>query len=209
MGGRGVLRLRRARRRPVAVTVLRGTQVRAALERLRDGRVSGSGWRTTALGRLIQSVVSVNDPRKVAMAERVISACGGSVAGSRIAILGLAFKPETDDMREAPSLPLIGGLLDAGANVVGFDPVAMDVAKAVLPPAMTFAPDAITALTGADAMVLVTEWNEFRALAPARLEQLMRGKIVVDLRNVFDPVAMREAGIGYFAIGRAALPRTD
>ncbi len=162
-----------------------------------------------APSRLIQSVVSVNDQRKVAMAERVIAACGGSVAGSRIAILGLAFKPETDDMREAPSLPLIGGLLDAGANVVGFDPVAMDVAKAVLPPAMTFAPDAITALTGADAMVLVTEWNEFRALAPARLEQLMRGKIVVDLRNVFDPVAMREAGIGYFAIGRAALPRTD
>jgi UDPglucose 6-dehydrogenase len=156
--------------------------------------------------RLIQSVVSVNDQRKVAMAERIIAACGGSVTGKRIAILGLAFKPETDDMREAPSLPLIAGLLDAGAAVVGFDPVAMAVAKAVLPPAMTFAPDAMTALSGADAMVLITEWNEFRALAPSRLGQLMHGKVIVDLRNVFDPLAMRDAGFDYFGIGRAQLP---
>ena len=162
-----------------------------------------------APSRLIQSVVSVNDQRKVAMAERVKAACGGSVAGLRIAILGLAFKPETDDMREAPSLPLIGALLEAGASVVGFDPVAMDVAKAILPPAMTFAPDATTALTGADALVLVTEWNEFRALAPARLAQLMRGKVIVDLRNVFDPIAMREAGFGYFGIGRANLEKAE
>ncbi len=162
-----------------------------------------------APSRLIQSVVSVNDQRKVAMAERVKAACGGSVAGLRIAILGLAFKPETDDMREAPSLPLIGALLEAGASVVGFDPVAMGVAKAILPPAMTFAPDATTALTGADALVLVTEWNEFRALAPARLAQLMRGKVIVDLRNVFDPVAMREAGFGYFGIGRASLQKAE
>ena len=162
-----------------------------------------------APSRLIQSVVSVNDFRKVAMAERVVAACGGSVAGKRIAILGLAFKPETDDMREAPSLPLIGALLDAGASVVGFDPVAMGVAKAILPPAMTFAPDATTALTGADALVLVTEWNEFRALAPARLAQLMRGKVIVDLRNVFDPIAMREAGFGYFGIGRATSQKAD
>jgi UDPglucose 6-dehydrogenase len=162
-----------------------------------------------APSRLIQSVVSVNDLRKVAMAERVKAACGGSVAGKRIAILGLAFKPETDDMREAPSLPLVGALLEAGASVVGFDPVAMGGAKAILPPAMTFAPDVTSALTGADALVLVTEWNEFRALAPARLSHLMRGKVVVDLRNVFDPIAMREAGFNYFAIGRAALPKSD
>jgi UDPglucose 6-dehydrogenase len=162
-----------------------------------------------APSRLIQSVVSVNDLRKVAMAERVKAACGGSVAGKRIAILGLAFKPETDDMREAPSLPLVGALLEAGASVVGFDPVAMGGAKAILPPAMTFAPDVTSALTGADALVLVTEWNEFRALAPVRLSHLMRGKVVVDLRNVFDPIAMREAGFNYFAIGRAALPKSD
>ncbi len=162
-----------------------------------------------APSRLIQSVVLVNDQRKISMVERVIAACGGSVAGKRIAVLGLAFKPETDDMRDAPSLPLIGGLLDAGASVVGFDPVAMAVAKTVLPSAMIFAPDVATALTGADALVLVTEWNEFRALAPARLGELMHGRVVVDLRNVFDPIAMRESGFRYLAIGRAQLPEKN
>jgi UDPglucose 6-dehydrogenase len=156
-----------------------------------------------APSRLIQSVVAVNDQRKVAMVERVVAACGGSVAGKRIAVLGLAFKPETDDMREAPSIPLIEGLLAAGAEVVGFDPVAMGVAKAMLPSRMAFAADAPAALTGADALVLVTEWNEFRALAPQRLGQLMAGKVVVDLRNVFDPAALREAGFVYSGIGRA------
>ena len=155
-----------------------------------------------APSRLIQSVVSVNDQRKLAMVEKVIAACGGSVSGKRIALLGLAFKPETDDMREAPSLPLIKGLLDSGAEVVGFDPVAMDVAKAVLPSGMVFAADVAAALTGADALVLVTEWNEFRSLAPQRLTQLMRGKVIVDLRNVFDPAAMRDAGFNYVGIGR-------
>ena len=155
-----------------------------------------------APSRLIQSVVSVNDQRKLAMVEKVIAACGGSVSGKRIALLGLAFKPETDDMREAPSLPLISGLLDSGAEVVGFDPVAMDVAKAVLPSGMVFAADVAAALTGADALVLVTEWNEFRSLAPQRLTQLMRGKVIVDLRNVFDPAAMRDAGFNYVGIGR-------
>ncbi len=162
-----------------------------------------------APSRLIQSVVSVNDQRKAAMVDRVIAACGGAVAGKRIAVLGLAFKPETDDMREAPSLPLVGGLLEAGAIVVGFDPVAMEVAKTVLPAAMIFAADAAGALTGADALVLVTEWNEFRALAPDRLSRLMRGKVVVDLRNVFDPIAMRAQGLAYFAIGRAQRPESD
>jgi len=156
-----------------------------------------------APSRLIASVVSVNDARKNAMAARVIDACGGDVAGQRIAVLGLAFKPETDDMREAPSLPLIAGLVAAGAEVVAFDPEAMGGAKALLPPGVAFAADAAAALTGADALVLVTEWNEFRSLAPAKLRQLMRGRIVVDLRNVFDPIAMRGAGFAYHGIGRA------
>ncbi len=156
-----------------------------------------------APSRLIQSVVEINDQRKISMVGRIVAACGGAVAGKRIAVLGLSFKPETDDMREAPSIPLIEGLLAAGAQVVGFDPVAMEGAKAVLPSAMTFAADASTALTGADAMVLVTEWNEFRSLAPQRLSHLMAGKVVVDLRNVFDPTALREAGFAYFGIGRA------
>jgi UDPglucose 6-dehydrogenase len=156
-----------------------------------------------APSRLIQSVVSVNDARKDAMAARVIAACGGSVKGLRIAVLGLAFKPQTDDMREAPSLPLIAGLVAAGAAIVAFDPEAMDGAKPMLPDGVEFAPDSGTALYGADAVVLVTEWNEFRALSPVKLAQLMRGKVVVDLRNVFDPVAMREAGFAYSGIGRA------
>jgi UDPglucose 6-dehydrogenase len=156
-----------------------------------------------APSRLIASVVSVNDARKNAMAARVIDACGGDVAGQRIAVLGLAFKPETDDMREAPSLPLIAGLVAAGAEVVAFDPEAMGGAKALLPPGVAFAADAAAALTGADALVLVTEWNEFRSLAPVKLLQLMRGRIVVDLRNVFDPIAMRGAGFAYHGIGRA------
>jgi UDPglucose 6-dehydrogenase len=155
-----------------------------------------------APSRLIQSVVSINDTRKIAMAGRVVAACGGDVRGKRVAVLGLAFKPETDDMREAPSLPLVAGLVEAGAQVVAFDPVAMAGAKAMLPAGVEFAADVAGALTGADAMVLVTEWNEFRSLAPAKLLTLMRGKIVVDLRNVLDPVAMQEAGFAYHGIGR-------
>jgi len=158
-----------------------------------------------APSRLIQSVVSVNDTRKEAMAARVIAACGGAVAGKRVAVLGLAFKPETDDMREAPSLPLVRGLLAAGAEVAAFDPVAMESAKTLLPEGVIFAADAAAALNGADALVLVTEWNEFRSLGPARLAQLMRQKIVVDLRNVFDQEAMRGAGFAYYGIGRKQL----
>jgi len=159
-----------------------------------------------APSRLIQSVVSVNDSRKEKMAARVIAACGGSVAGKRIAILGLSFKPETDDLREAPSIPLIHGLLADGAEVAAFDPVAMDGAKALLPERVIFAADAPAALAGADALVLVTEWNEFRSLAPARLGQIMRGRVVIDLRNVFDPEAMRQAGFAYYGIGRKQPP---
>jgi UDPglucose 6-dehydrogenase len=159
-----------------------------------------------APSRLIQSVVSVNDTRKEKMAARVIAACGGSVAGKRIAILGLAFKPETDDLREAPSIPLVRGLVAEGAVVVAFDPVAMEGAKALVPEGVVFAADAPAALAGADAMVLVTEWNEFRSLAPVRLGQMMRGRVVIDLRNVFDPEAMRQAGFAYYGIGRKQPP---
>jgi UDPglucose 6-dehydrogenase len=148
-------------------------------------------------------VVSVNDARKDSMAGRVTAACGGEVRGLRVAVLGLAFKPETDDMRESPALPLVQGLVSRGALVTAFDPEAMDVAKPLLPGSVTYAGDAVQALTGADVLVLITEWNEFRALAPNRLKELMRGKVVVDLRNVFDPDALREAGFSYHGIGRA------
>jgi UDPglucose 6-dehydrogenase len=156
-----------------------------------------------APSRLIQSVVAVNDARKNALAARVIAACGGDITAKRVAVLGLAFKPETDDMREAPALPLIHGLLAAGATVVGFDPEAMAGAKALLPPDVEFAADATQALTGADVLVLVTEWNEFRTFSPAQLSRLMRGRVVVDLRNVLDPAALTQAGFAYHGIGRA------
>jgi UDPglucose 6-dehydrogenase len=155
-----------------------------------------------APSRLIEQVVSINDSRKIAMAARVIAACGGTVTGKRIAVLGLAFKPETDDMREAPSLPLITGLIKAGAHIAAFDPVAMESARSLLPEGVEFAPDVAAALAGADAVVLVTEWNEFRSLAAPKFLHLMRGRVVVDLRNVFDPAAMREAGFAYHGIGR-------
>ncbi len=157
-----------------------------------------------APSRLIQSVVAVNDARKEAMAARVAAALGGDVAGKTIAVLGLAFKPETDDMREAPSLPLVRGLVSRGAKVQAFDPEAMTQARPLLPEDTVLTATTAEALTGADALVLVTEWNEFRALAPAKLKELMRGNVVVDLRNVFDPKAMREAGFVYSGIGRAA-----
>ena len=156
-----------------------------------------------APSRLVQSVVSVNDKRKESMAARVVAACGGDVRGLSIAVLGLAFKPETDDMREAPSLPLIQGLVSRGARITAFDPEAMAVAKPMLPESVIFARDAAEALTQADALVLITEWNAFRALAPARLKELMRGNVIVDLRNVFDPKALRDAGFQYHGIGRA------
>ncbi len=154
-----------------------------------------------APSRLIQSVVSVNDARKEQMAARVVAACGGRVEGLCIAVLGLAFKPETDDMREAPSLPLIHGLVAQGARIVAFDPEAMAAARALLPDGVVFAASAAQALADADALVLVTEWNEFRALAP-RLAELMRGRVIVDLRNVFDPRTLRDAGFAYHGIGR-------
>ena len=156
--------------------------------------------------RLVETVVTVNDARKSTMARRVILACGGSVRGKRIAVWGLTFKPETDDMRDAPSIPIVSRLFEDGAEIVTFDPEGMEQSKPYLPADVIFAADPIEAVTGADALVVVTEWNVFRAIAPARLKSLMRGAVIVDLRNVFDPQAMRAAGFAYHAIGRALPP---
>ncbi len=155
-----------------------------------------------APSRLIQSVVAVNDARKEGLAARVAAACGGNMHGKVVAVLGLAFKPETDDMRESPALPLIHGLVARGAQVRAFDPQAMQAAKPLLPESVVLKESTVDALTGADALVLMTEWNEFRALAPARLQELMRGRVVVDLRNVFEPAPLRAAGFSYAGIGR-------
>jgi UDPglucose 6-dehydrogenase len=152
--------------------------------------------------RLIEAVVAVNDARKASMAARVIAAAGGSVRGKTVAILGLTFKPETDDMRDAPSIPIVGRLAEDGAVIRTFDPAGMDQARPVLPPGVIYCTDAIDAAKGADLLVVVTEWNEFRAIAPERLREAMRGDLIVDLRNMYEKASMQAAGFRYQSIGR-------
>ena len=151
--------------------------------------------------RLIETVVAVNDARKEAMASRIAAACGGSVEGKIVAALGLTFKPNTDDMRDAPSLAILPMLVQQGARVRAFDPEGMDEARPLLPD-VEFCRDAYDAMTGADAVVVLTEWNEFRALDPARMKNLLRHPVMVDLRNIYDPAAMQVAGIDYSCVGR-------
>jgi UDPglucose 6-dehydrogenase len=155
--------------------------------------------------QIVSTVVKVNDERKEAMAERVGQALGGSVAGKRIGVLGLAFKPNTDDMRDAPSIPLIRRLVESGADVVAFDPVAREQAAMVLPK-IDYAPFAENVADGADALVIVTEWDEFRALDLDDLAARMRGRTLVDLRNVWDPQEAERAGFIYVGVGRRKLP---
>ncbi len=155
-----------------------------------------------APSRLVEATVAVNDARKSSMAMRVIAACAGSVRGKTVAILGLTFKPETDDMRDAPAISILARLAGDGAMIRAFDPEGMEQARSMLPDSITYCKDALDAAAGADALVLITEWNEFRALSPERLAGAMRGRVVVDLRNVYDPAAMRQAGFDYHGIGR-------
>ena len=150
---------------------------------------------------IVETTIAANEARKEAMADRVIAAMGGSVAGRTIAVLGLTFKPETDDMRDAPSLVVVPKLAAAGATIRAYDPQPGH-ARQLMPAATHFAGSALDAVEGADALVLLTEWNEFRALAPERLRAAMAGNIVLDLRNAWDPQAFREAGFQYLSIGR-------
>jgi UDPglucose 6-dehydrogenase len=152
--------------------------------------------------RLIEAVVAVNDARKASMGARVINAAGGSVRGKTIAILGLTFKPETDDMRDAPSIPIVGRLAEDGAAIRAFDPAGMEQAKPVLPESVTYCTSALDAAQGADLLVVVTEWNEFRAIAAEKLREAMRGDLIVDLRNMYEPATMQAAGFRYQSIGR-------
>ena len=151
--------------------------------------------------RIVSTVVGVNDSRKKAMAERVKAALGGSIEGKRIGVLGLTFKPNTDDMRDAPSIPLIEGLLAGGASVAAFDPVGREQAEKALPP-IDFAASAGAVADGADALVIVTEWDEFRALDLKQIAGRMRGKMLVDLRNIYDRRDAEDAGLSYRGIGR-------
>jgi UDPglucose 6-dehydrogenase len=154
--------------------------------------------------RIIETVVDVNAKRKKAMADRVISACGGSVAGKTIGILGLAFKPNTDDMRDAPSLDIVPALTAAGATVKAYDPEAMEEAKKLLD-GIEYCDNAYDTVEGADAMVVLTEWNEFRGMDLDRIKNALKHPIVVDLRNVYDPSEMAGNGFSYSCVGRASI----
>ena len=151
---------------------------------------------------IVSDVVAYNAARKQAMAARVIAACDGAVSGKKIAILGLAFKPETDDMRESPALDIVTSLAAAGASITAYDPAAIEEARPLLPDSVLYVASAQDCLKGADCAVMVTEWNEFRALTPQIFKQLMAVPKLVDLRNIYEPESMCEMGIAYQSIGR-------
>jgi len=152
--------------------------------------------------RLVETTVAVNAERKKSMAARVAAALGGDLAGRTIGLLGLTFKPNTDDMRDAPSLDVAPALIAMGATVQAFDPEGMDEAARLLP-GVIFKDGAYAAADGADAVVILTEWDQFRALDLDKLKRVMRQPVMVDLRNVYRPADMRARGFQYSSIGRA------
>ncbi|KAB7740664.1 nucleotide sugar dehydrogenase [Parvibaculum sedimenti] len=151
---------------------------------------------------IVETVVEVNTRRKLKMVDKVIDACGGSVEGKTIAVLGLTFKPETDDMRDAPSLDIVPGLIAKGANVRAHDPQGMKEAKHLLPETVSYCDGPYAASQGADAVVIITEWNVYRALDLQRLKQSLKTPILVDLRNIYDPAEVARQGFTYVSIGR-------
>jgi len=153
--------------------------------------------------RIVETVAAVNEARKRGMFRKVAAALGGTLRGRTIAILGLTFKPNTDDMRDAPSIPLITALIDMGAQVRAYDPVGMDQARGLLS-GVTFCDGPYHCAEGADALVIVTEWEQFRALDFERVRSVMKKPVVVDLRNVYRPEEM--AGFAYHSIGRGPRP---
>ena len=152
--------------------------------------------------RIVEAVLAVNDNRKRAMARKVSAALGGGLRGKTVAVLGLTFKPDTDDMREAPSIPLVTSLLDMGAKVRAHDPVGMEQAKRELPD-IEYCDDPYTCANGADALVIVTEWVQFRALDLDRIKREMAQPVIIDLRNVYRPEDMAALGFVYESVGRA------
>jgi len=151
--------------------------------------------------RIVEAVVKVNDSRKRAMGRKVINALGGEAQGKTVALLGLTFKPNTDDMRDAPSLAIVQSLLDAGARIRAYDPEGMAAAKALMPE-IDLADDAYEAAQGADAVVIVTEWDIFRALDLKRLASAMAAPVMVDLRNIYPIADAARAGFTYSSVGR-------
>src|SRR5262245_34463881 len=152
--------------------------------------------------RIIETAIAVNDQRKRAMARKVANALDGPIRGKTIALLGLTFKPNTDDMRDAPSIALITGLQDLGAEVRAYDPAGVAQAESILSN-VTYCDGPYSAATGAHALVIVTEWEQFRALDLARLKKVMASPVIVDLKNIYQPDDVKEAGFVYESVGRA------
>jgi UDPglucose 6-dehydrogenase len=150
---------------------------------------------------IVEAVIRVNERQRKRMIEKIKAALGGELSGKLIAVLGLSFKPETDDMRDAPSVDIIRGLIEAGAGVRAFDPVAMRPAAQLLAQ-VTFTKDPYQTCEGADALVIVTEWNQFRMLDLERVKNQMQRPLVVDLRNIYEPAQMHRAGFEYVSVGR-------
>jgi UDPglucose 6-dehydrogenase len=151
--------------------------------------------------RIVETVIGINDARKRAMADKVVAACGGSLQGKTVAVLGLTFKPNTDDMREAPSLVIVPALEALGARVRAHDPHGMVEARKLMP-ALETAPDPYSCLDGADAVVILTEWDQFRALDLDRVKRRLRSPVVIDLRNIYKPADMAERGFTYVSVRR-------
>ncbi len=156
--------------------------------------------------QIIEAVLRVNDDVKQRMVEKIVQAAGGDVSGKTIAVLGLAFKPETDDMRDSPAIPIIQGLQKRGAAIRAYDPQAMENCRSIFEN-VTYCEDAYATVEGADVLVIATEWNEFRALRLGRIREALRQPVIVDLRNVYDPARMKAEGFSYTSVGRADQPR--
>jgi UDPglucose 6-dehydrogenase len=153
--------------------------------------------------RLVETTIDVNNKRKKDMAVRIVAACGGSVKDKTIAVLGVTFKPNTDDMRDSVSLDVIPALQKAGANITAYDPAGMEEAEGLLPK-VKWGQGAYDIMKDADALVILTEWNEFRALNFTRVKSLLKKPIIVDLRNIYRPEEMKAAGFTYVSVGRGA-----
>jgi len=162
-----------------------------------------TGQKLGAPQRLVETVVQVNNDRHHEMADRIIAACGGSVKGKTIGVLGIAFKPNTDDIREAPSLVIVPALQKAGAKIVAYDPAAMEHAKPALP-GVQWEEDAYAVAKDAEALVIITEWNEFRALDLERIGSSMKARRLIDLRNIYKLQEVEKTGFHYVSIGRPA-----
>ena len=152
--------------------------------------------------RIVEAVMEVNEAQKARMISKIQSALGGTENGKTLAVLGLAFKPETDDMRDAPALSILPKLIENGVRVHAHDPQAVSEARALLPDSVLYFDDVYAALTGVDAAVLLTEWNAYRGMDLERIKKTMDGNVFIDLRNVYEPDAMRAAGFEYYCVGR-------